>query len=203
MKALRELFTWTEMFRKPIGVVTIMEHKEPLNFVWINKETGQGYYEVPKWHERLFTPFKYKRVKNLIVNRASLLMAKRMAPGASWGAGITHIEVGTGVGTGTTQAPQAEEVAQTALRVPLTRKALTTWTFIDAGGNPTASETGIIEFSVNFGAEEAIGALVEMGLFGGNATVTNGTGYMFNYKVFSVWNKQSGMQLTITWRITF
>lgn len=179
------------------GFVSAYLHEGSPVYVWMDKESRQGYLKRPT------NAIREHHLKNLIVNKASVLMAKRMRPGASWGAGITHLEVGTGVGTGNTQAPEAESASQTTLRSPLARKDITAWTYIDSSGNPTETETNVVEFSVNFTENEAIGALVEMGLFGGDASNTLGTGYMFNYKVFSVWNKQAGMQLTVTWRITF
>lgn len=182
----------------PSGFIHAFLHKGELKFVQIGDEPNQGYFEVPKEHI-----VREMHVKNLIVSKASNFMAKRMRPGASWGAGITHLELGTGVGTGTTQAPQVEDVNQTALRVPLARKAISSWTYLDAGGNATASETNVVQITTTFTDTEAIGAIVEMGLFGGDATITNGSGYMFNYKVFPVWNKQSGMQLTVIWKLTF
>jgi hypothetical protein len=158
----------------------------------------QGYLDIPKE-----AVIREMHVKNLIVSKASQFMAKRMRPGASWGSGITHLEVGTGFGTGSTQAPQVESIAQTGLRVPLARKAITSWTYLDGAGQATASETNVVQITTTFIETEAIGAIVEMGLFGGDATVTLASGYMFNYKVFPVWNKQNGMQLTVIWKLTF
>lgn len=180
------------------GYVSAYMHVGNPEMIWLDKEGKQGYLDRSKMNA-----VKEHHLKNLIVDKASVLIAKRMRPGATWGAGITHLEVGTGVGTGTTQAPQPEPTTQTVLRVPLARKAIGAWTYIDGVGNPTGSETNIVEFTVTFVEAEANGALVEMGLFGGDATATNGTGYMFNYKVFPVWNKSNTMQLTVTWRITF
>lgn len=178
------------------GFISAYLHKGGTEFVPVGSEENQGYLKVKDIVQEM-------HVKNLIVNMASNFMAKRMRPGTSWGAGITHLELGTGVGTGTTQAPQVESVAQTALRVPLARKTITSWTYLDNAGQPTAAETNVIQLTTTFTETEAIGAIVEMGLFGGDATATLGTGFMFNYKVFPVWNKQSGMNLTIIWKLTF
>lgn len=180
------------------GFISAYFHTGEPEFVKIGDEPNQGYFKLPK---DLIT--REMHVKNLIVSKASTLMAKRMRPGTSWGAGISHLEVGTGVGTGTTQAPQIEDASQAVLRTPLARKAITSWTNLDTAGNPTASDTNVIQITTTFIETEAIGAIVEMGLFGGDATTTNGTGFMFNYKVFPVWNKQSGMKLTVIWKLTF
>lgn len=183
---------------KTKGFVSAYMHKGSPQMVWIDEANGQGYLDRSQ-----MVAEKEFHLKNLIVDMASVFIAKRMRPGATWGAGITHLELGTGVGTGTTQAPQPESLAQKKLRTALARKAIGAWTYIDTSGNPTASETNVMEFTVTFTETEANGAIVEMGLFGGDATITLNTGYMFNYKVFPVWNKSNGMQLSITWRITF
>jgi len=180
------------------GFISAFMHTSELEFVSLSDtDPMQGYFRRPN------NVLQEMHVKNLIVSKASQFMAKRMRPGASWGTGITHLEVGTGVGTGTTQAPQPESADQTALRAPLARKAITSWTYLDANGAPTASETNVLQLTTTFNETEATGAIVEMGLFGGDATDAIGTGYMFNYKTFPVWNKASDMKLTIVWKLTF
>jgi len=174
------------------------EHSGEPVFVQVGKGGKQGYFILPKDEIS-----REMHVKNLIVSKASILMAKRMVPGTSWGAGIGYLELGTGIGTGTLQAPQVESSAQVALRVSLLRKAITSWTYLDGSGNPTGSETHVVQYTTLFTEAEAVGALVEMGLFGGDATITAGTGYMFNYKTFPVWNKDGTMRLTIVWKLTF
>jgi hypothetical protein len=178
------------------GFIDAYLHMGQPEFVQVGDEPNQGYYNLKGIVREM-------HVKNLIVSKASDLMAKRMRPGTSWGAGITHLELGTGVGTGTTQAPQVENVAQTALRSPLFRKAITAWTYLSSAGQPTATETNVLQLTTTFTENEAVGAIVEMGLFGGSAVTALGSGHMFNYKVFPVWNKQSGMQLTVIWKLTF
>lgn len=140
--------------------------------------------------------------------QAAALVAGTAKPSVStcvtdWGAGISYLEVGTGVGSGTTQAPQAEQLGQLVLRVPLQRDAVTSWTCLDTSGNPTALDTNVVQYTTTFLNGEANGALVEMGLFGGDSTSALGTGQMFNYKVFPVINKDITMQLTIVWKITY
>lgn len=183
----------------PHGHITAYLHKGSPRFISMDPSNPQhGYMD--------FSEVDIKdtmEVENLIVSKASVFMAKRMVPGTSWGAGITHLEVGTGVGTGTTQAPQAEALTQTALRVGLARKAITSWTHLDTNGAATGTETNVVQYTTTFLEAEAVGALVEMGLFGGTATTTIGSGYMFNYKVFPVWNKGNDLQLTIVWKVTY
>lgn len=188
----------SEVYPTPKGFIDMYGHKGEAVFVQVGDGENQGYYVLPKDEviEEMHMP-------NLIVSKASQYMAKRMVPGTSWGTGIGFLEVGTGVGTGSTQNPQVEAMSQVALRVPLIRKAISSWTYLDASGNPTASETNVVQYTTIFTETEAVGALVEQALFGGDATATAGTGYMFNYKAFAVWNKDNTMRLTVVWKLTF
>lgn len=190
--------TFEDSTRKPAGFLDAYLHRGSMTFVPLSDLPGHGYL-VPKGVEMV----DERHVKNLIVTNASKFMAKRMRPGTSWGSGITHLEVGTGVGTGTTQVPQGENAAQIALRTPLTREPITTWTCLDTGGNPTGADTNVIQYTTTFIESKANGALVEMGMFGGDATTALGSGQMFNYKSFPVINKDNTMQLTLVWKLTF
>lgn len=181
---------------KAQGFISAYMHDDELEFVQLG-EGNQGYFKPSEAIQ------EEMHVKNLIVNKASRFMAKRMRPSESWGGGIQYLEVGTGVGTGTTQVPQKESVDQEKLRQALIRKKITSWTYVDADGKPTATETNVLQLSTTFDKTEAVGAIVEMGLFGGDATDELGSGYMFNYKTFPVWNKAEGMSLTIVWKLTF
>ena len=140
---------------------------------------------------------------NLIVDSASTLMARRMYPGDALTSGMQYLAVGTGVGTGTTQAPQAEALTLAALRVELARKTFSSTSYLDTNSSPVAGPTGKIQLTTTFLEAEANGPIVEMGLFGGNATATSGSGYLFNHKVFPVINKDNTVRLTIIWNLTF
>lgn len=178
------------------GFISAYANKQAPVFVPVGADGKQGYFEVSGEHES-------KHMKNLIVDMASQLIANRLRPGASWGNGITHLEVGTGFGSGTLQAPEAEIGSQTALRTPLLRKEIDAWTFLDEDGEPTGTATNALQLTTVFDLNEANGALVEMGLFGGDATDEVGTGLMFNYKTFPVWNKQEDFHLTVVWKLIF
>lgn len=181
----------------PKGFIGAIFHTSEATFVPVGDGQNQGYMVIDE-----NSVLQEYYLKNMIVAKASVMIAKRMRPGASWGSGIGYLEVGTGVGTGTTQNPQTEQVDQVALRSPLFRKAITSWTYLD-NDQPTAAETNVIQYTTTFDEIEAVGAITEMGLFGGDATDILGSGYMFNSKTFSVWNKQSNMKLTIVWKITY
>lgn len=182
------------------GFIGIYTHAPgAMEFVQVGDDQNHGYYRVAKPELVL----EERHMKNLIVSKASTFMAKRMRPGANWGSGIGYLEIGTGVGTGTAQSPQSESSGQTALRVPLTRKAITSWTCLDGTGAPTATDTNVLQITTTFIESEANGALVEMALWGGDATNVSGSGMIFNYKTFSAINKNNTMQVTIVWKLTF
>ncbi|HLN62656.1 MAG TPA: hypothetical protein VK464_14010 [Symbiobacteriaceae bacterium] len=151
---------------------------------------------------------------NLIVSKASVMMARRMAPSNATGPittnsnhianGFTHLALGTGVGTGSLQTPEASTVALDKLRTEYFRKPISSWTFLDGSNNPTATPTNVLELTTDITETEAVAALTEMGLFGGDAaTATANSGHLFNHKVFAVWNKPNDARLKIIWRITF
>lgn len=137
-------------------------------------------------------------IQNLIVDKASELMAARMAPGAVTGSttpsftgnflnsGLQYISVGVGILQNTAlpydektndvdttqwdlQNPPTEQLTVTKLVGELYRKQFTSWCFVDAAGNETSTLTNILKLSTTFYENEANGPLTEMGLFGGDA----------------------------------
>ena len=173
-----------------------------------------------------------KEVKNLIVETASVLMARRLAPGDSPTDpepdtplaainGLQYLAVGVGelqnpsenydpISNKTTwdlQNPPKEQPETKKLAGEIFRKSFTNWSFM-SGDIPSSMPTNVLRLVTTFDTNEAAGPLVEMGLFGGDATDWSGgagknTGIMFNYKTFPVWNKPADAQLTITWKLTF
>lgn len=145
-------------------------------------------------------------VKNLIVDRASILMAQHMKGDSV--PGITYLAVGTGTGTGTTQNPQSAVSTANKLRSELTRKLVQIAYYDTNNATGTTLTDGqgrsnILDISVTFNENEAVGALTEMGLFGGNATAAKDSGDMVNFKTFAVWNKPASSTLAWKWRLTF
>ena len=200
-----------EQYSKPVGHIKLIQHfGEPIVRPWHEIEPDCGIMDprigfLDLSNVEVLHTFEDK---NLIVNQASVLMAQRMAPGNLGTAGIGYLAVGTGVGTGTTAAPQPEDPTYKKLRIEAFRKAITSWTYLDANGGVVATPpdgVGRIEFTTTFGPTEANYDLVEMGLFGGNASTTKDSGTMFNYKVFKVWSKTADLNasLTVVWTIAF
>ncbi|AEO93450.1 gp190 [Bacillus phage G] len=194
----------SEEFKQPTGHIGIILHRGGEYDIETNTVQGGELLEQIEF-------------KNLIVNTASTLMAQRLAPGYEQNKntgtfiadGLQYLAVGTIVdpdnpGNFNYMSPPPATVEQTKLEKELFRKEFTSWTFLDPSGNSTGNNpTNILRLATTFMENEAVGPLVEMGLFGGNATATADTGYMFNYKTFAVWNKPSDARLTVTWKLTF
>ena len=142
---------------------------------------------------------------NIIVNTASILIARLLKDNKEPTAGISYLAVGTGAVGWNLQNPPQPSVTQITLNNEIARKAYTTAdvTFVDpTTGNPVSYPTGVVDYTMTFAETEAVGPLVEMSLFGGDATDTTDSGTMVNYRTFPVINKSASMTLTITFRIT-
>lgn len=146
--------------------------------------------------------YQYKH-SNIIVNTNSILLARLLKNSSEPSAGISYLAVGSGSGEWDTQDPPAPTTSQTELEGEFFRKAIDETTFVHPQtGEPTSSFTNVVDYCVTFGEGEAVGPMVEMGLFGGDATVESGTGTMVNWRTFPVVNKTSTMIITVVIRIT-
>jgi len=142
---------------------------------------------------------------NIIVNSASVLIARLLKDSHEPDGGITYLAVGTGAPGWNLQNPPQPTTSQTVLNNEIARKAFTTQdvNFVDPEtGEPTTIPTNVVDFTATFAETEAVGALVEMGLFGGDATDLIDSGSEVNYRTFPVINKTNSMTLTIIFRIT-
>jgi hypothetical protein len=144
---------------------------------------------------------------NVIVNSASILIARLLKDSSEPSGGITFLSVGTGDGEWDIQDPPAPTTSQTKLEGEVDRKAISSsnTSFIDPNtGDPVGNDTptNIVDYAVTFSESEAVGAIVEMGLFGGDATEASDSGTMLNYRTFPVINKTNSMTLSVIFRIT-
>jgi len=142
---------------------------------------------------------------NIIVNSASVLIARLLKDNSEPIGGITYLAMGTGAVGWNLQNPPQPTTSQTKLENEIARKAFTTEdvTFVDPEtGDPTLVPTNVLDFTATFAETEAVGPLVEMGLFGGDATDLLDSGTQVNYRTFPVLNKTNSMTLTIIFRIT-
>lgn len=140
---------------------------------------------------------------NIIVNTASILIARLLKDNEEPTNGISYLSVGSGSGSWNLFDPPAPTTSQTRLENEFYRKAIDLSTFVHPEtGEPTNVYTNIVDYSVTFGESEAVGPIVEMALFGGDATAEINSGTMVNWRTFPVINKTSTMTLTVIFRIT-
>lgn len=89
------------------------------------------------------------------------------------------------------------------------RKPITNWAFVDSNYNISTVVTDTLRLTTlvdyhDFNTDNTLNYwIVEMGLFGGNATNDLNTGYMFNYRAFKAWNMIQDSKLLINWYIQF
>lgn len=140
---------------------------------------------------------------NIIVDTASVLLARLMKDNTEPLSGARVLALGTGAPTWDLQNPPEETTAQTQLESELIRKEFQSVNFIDSLGAISVVPTNVVDFTTLFLESEAVGPLVEMGLIGDLPAGGVGTGTLINYRTFPVINKPNTSTLTITFRLTF
>jgi hypothetical protein len=140
---------------------------------------------------------------NIIVNTASILIARLLKDNTEPNAGISFLGVGSGNEMWDPFDPPAPTTSQTLLENEFFRKNISTSTFVDPQtAEPTTNHTNIVDYATTFSEAEAVGPIMELSLFGGEASSTIDTGTMVNWRTFPVINKTNAMTLTIIFRIT-
>jgi hypothetical protein len=119
--------------------------------------------------------------------------------GRSGEASAFFLAVGGGdPGWDTRAPPEQRETARLvaeAARLEVPRERVV---FLDEAGAPTDSPTPRLQLSATFGPTEAVGALRECGLFGGDATGEPDTGTLLSYFIHPRIDKPEGMALSRT-----
>jgi len=166
---------------------------------------------------------EYREHRNLVVLDASILIARLMKNNVEPPHGIYALAVGTGNIGWNPMSPPAATNTQRSLWSEIARKTFANTQFINTGGLPVAIPTNVVDFTTTFAEAEAVGALDEMGLLGGNISTNisqrnpvlppNGAydpnvdltqfDTLVNYLTFPVINKPATSTLTIVWRLTF
>jgi hypothetical protein len=145
---------------------------------------------------------KYEQ-NNIIVNSASILIARLLKDSSEPTNGISYLGVGSGAGSWDAFDPPAPTTSQTQLENEFSRKQIDLKSFVDPDtGEPTTIPTNIVDYSVTFGEAEAVGPIMELALFGGDANAALNSGTMVNWRTFPVINKTNSMIMTIIFRIT-
>ena len=140
---------------------------------------------------------------NIIVNVASILIARLLKNNTEPQNGISYLAIGSGSGEWEVFDPPAPTTSKTRLENEFYRSAIDFSTFVHPeSGEPTSIKTNIVDYSVTLGEGQAVGPIMELGLFGGDATSELNTGTMLNWRTFPVIYKTSTMSVTIIFRIT-
>lgn len=140
---------------------------------------------------------------NIIVNTASILISRLLKDSSEPTGGITYLGIGSGNSSWDAFDPPAPTTSQTLLENEFFRKTISKSTFIDPQtGEPTTTKTNIVDYATTLSESEAVGAIMELALFGGEASSTINTGTMINWRTFGVINKTNAMTLSIIFRIT-
>jgi len=95
--------------------------------------------------------------------------------------------------------------AQETLEAELSRKQFSYVGFVktDGSGLPSNVVTNIVDFQTIFTESEAVGPLMEMGMFGGDANpLIANSGLMVNYRTMAILTKPNTATLSIIFRIT-
>jgi len=152
-----------------------------------------------------------KHYRNIIVDSASLLIARLLADGQTTldptgpAHGIWVLGVGTGDSSWDSSNPPTATATQTKLESELARKRFSNVNFVktDGSGLPASTITNIVDFQTVFNESEAVGPIMELGMFGGDAdeTIAN-SGTMVNYRTIAVINKPNTATMSIIFRIT-
>jgi hypothetical protein len=166
---------------------------------------------------------EYRELLNLVVLDASILIARLMKNNVEPPFGIYALAVGTGNVGWNPMSPPAATNTQRSLWSEIARKTFAVTQFINSGGLPVAIPTNVVDYTTTFAEAEAVGALDEMGLIGGNVSTNmsvrnpvlppNGAydptvdltqfDTLVNYLTFAVINKPATSILTIVWRLSF
>lgn len=163
-----------------------------------------------------------QRKINLVMLDASILIARLMKDNFEPEHGVFCLAMGSGDVGWDPMNPPAPTNTQRALYSEITRKTFAQTDFITSGGAISGVPTNIVDFTTTYTESEAVGALVEMGLIGGNVAITprnpvsppNGPynvppvdlttkETLINYLCFAVINKPPTSTLTVVWRLTF
>lgn len=166
---------------------------------------------------------------NIVTLDASILLA-RLLKGP--GTGVIHssepnfgafaLAVGTGDIAWNPLNPPAGTNTQRSLSNEIARKAIQSTSFISSGGLISSVPTNIIDLTTTFVESEAVGAIDEMGILGGDISTTMavrnpvlppngsydptvnliGKDTLINYVTFPVLNKPATSTLSWVWRLS-
>lgn len=113
--------------------------------------------------------------------------------------------IGSGGGDWDIDNPPKPSMADSVLEHEIGRKAIDFHNikFVDASGKESEAPTNRILITLTFLADECNGQWMEMGIFGGNATQSMGSGIMINHKTHKAIVKDTNKVIERQIRFTF
>lgn len=139
---------------------------------------------------------------NIVVDYGGSVLARLCKDPTEPTTGFWGAAVGSGDPAWDPLNPPVEDPTSTLLEVELDRKAFASSWFIDpATGLPTIVPTVIVDFQVTFGPGEGVGNLVELGVFGGDATAVAGSGTLVSLIHFPI--KVKAAPETFSWILRY
>lgn len=171
-----------------------------------NVLSPEGYIKIEFKDVKTGTVLESFSFKNLITQRGSIMQAQSAIYGTPL---ISHLAIGSGVGTGTKAVPEPAKVTGLTLRNEFKRVAVDMLAFNTedsvSGGKLLVDgnrSNKIIVSSIIGGTENGI-SFTEAALFGGiGANQPNG-GDMFNWVTFPEVMKFGNIDTAISWTIVF
>lgn len=146
---------------------------------------------------------------NITVDNAAVLQARRFQPTGAIANGFQYIAVGVGYGTGTVENPEIPGESDTVLRDEIDRREIDSWEYLTPEHAVSGSPTNILQLHVLFDYGDALmpgenpASIVELGLFGGDASAAEDSGQLFAYRTFGMISKTSDLKFRIRWVVTF
>lgn len=143
------------------------------------------------------------RGNNIIVEDITKLIAALIKRHTGF-SGALYWENGTGLDSWD-DTPVVPTKSDHALVTPLYRKEISASDiiFIDEEGVESSEPTNRIQISIRFTELESNGKLRELGIWGGNASATLGSGIIINHRIHGILTKNDEMILDRKLRLTF
>lgn len=173
-------------------------------FLWEDKASKpiKGHLILKAYDKQGNCAYTYS-TPNVIVDAASVLIARLMKEaGSSSIRGVQYLAVGVGDSGWNLQMPPSPTPDRTQLYKEIARKPVSYSQYVDpTTGQPSINPTNIVDYVFTFNEGEAVGALVECGMFGDANSALN-SGIMVNFRTFPVLNKTEEMSFSVVFRIT-
>lgn len=129
--------------------------------------------------------------------------------GSGLNGGLLYCGLGAGDGGWDPVNPPAPTGSETGMVAEYFRKSWSNAYFVDPSGTPVSVATAIannydtVDFEVVFNIGEGTGNIMELGIWGGDATAALGSGTLCDYETLERIPKPSNAQLTFIFRWSF